>query len=108
MTNEKNIRRINFKGYIEQKHRFDEERSELHRMCHQEDLDGLCDLFRGMNFTSPEYLIDVLIPALHTFAVCYAMEHDLRSSTEFTIDFFNNINIELFKYGSYLVEEASK
>lgn len=107
MTNEKNVRRINFGGYVKQTNSFDQERYELHRMCHEEDMNGLCDVFEGMNFTSPEYLIDCLIPALHQFAVEYAQKHDLRSSTEFTVELYNALIMEMSHYGTYLVEEES-
>ena len=107
MTNEKNVRRINFGGYVKQTRMFDQERSELHNMCHEEDMNGLCDVFSGMNFTSPEYLIDVLIPALRSYAVEYAQSHELRSSTEFTVELYNAIIREMARYGTYLVEEES-
>lgn len=107
MTNEKKVRKINFGGYVRHTRSFDRVGSELHRMSREEDMNGLCEFFSHMQYASPEYLIDVLIPALHTFAVVYAQEHDLRSSTEFTVDLFNTINLELFKYGTFLVEEES-
>ena len=107
MTNEKNVRKINFGGYVRQIRSFDQERLLHHTMCHEEDMNGLCDLFSGLNFTSPEYLIDCLIPSLHTFAVEYAQKHDLRSSTEFCVELYNALIKELVRYGNYLVEEAS-
>lgn len=107
MTNEKNVRKINFGGYVKQTRMFDQERSELHRMLHEEDMNGLCDVFSAMNFTSPEYLIDVLIPALHSYAVEYAQCHELRSSTEFTVELYNALIMEMARYGTYLVEEES-
>lgn len=107
MNNEKYVRKIDFGGYVRQIRSFDHERLALHNMYHEEDVNGLCDVFSGMNFTSPEYLIDCLIPALHTFAIEYAQKHDLRSSTEFTVELYNALINELARYGTYLVEEAS-
>lgn len=107
MNNEKNVRKIDFGGYVRQIRSFDQERLELHNMYHEEDMNALCDVFSAMNNTSPEYLIDCLIPALHTFAVVYAQKHDLRSSTEFTVELYNTLIKELARYGTYLVEEAS-
>lgn len=107
MTNEKNVRKINFGGYVKQTHLFDRERSKLHQMCHAEDMNGLCYFFSGMEYKSPEYLIDVLIPALHSYAVEYAQAHDLRSSTEFTVELYNALIREMARYGNYLVEEES-
>lgn len=107
MTNEKNVRRINFRGYVMQTNQFDPERYQLHQMCHDEDMDGLCDVFSRMNFTSPEYLIDVLISALHSYAVEYAQSHELRSSTEFTVELYNALIKEMARYGTFLVEEET-
>lgn len=107
MTNEKNVRRINFGGYVRQTSTFDKERFNLHEMCRSEDMDGLCNVFSGMNITSPEYLIDIILPALHIYAVEYANAHNLRSSTEFTVELFNALIKEMAQYGNFLIEEES-